>query len=106
MPAKPKYIVRCQSSGGKRHVYLFAKSRRGKFTWGNFLYCAVYDTFEEAMRDAESVQAKSFQIVPVGYEGPPYWESKKHVKWDGPSAQYRNPRVFLIDKATGHKFEV
>jgi hypothetical protein len=90
----------------KVHIYLLQKSRRDKFNWSNLLRAHVYASFEDAMRDADSLKLESYQIVPVGYSGPPYWESRKHVRHSGSLAQYSNPRVFLIDNETGKRIEV
>ena len=106
---RPKYLVRCRSSKGEWHLYLLPKSRRGKFSWAPILRAAVFDSFEDAMDEAASVldkAGKSYQIVPVGYAGAPYWQDKRHVHQDGVMASYTNPRIFLTDPATGKSIEV
>lgn len=104
--SKPKYVVRCMKSSAKVHIYLMPKSRRREHNGGSLLRAAVYDNFENAQRDAAAASVKSFQIVPVGYAGPAYWDDRRHVRHDGPSAQYQNPRVFLVDPLTGNRIEV
>lgn len=98
---KPK-----RQSSDRYHIYLKPKERRGQTNWSSILRAAVYDSFEAALADAKSLSIEAFQIVPVGYVGPPYWESSKHVRHTGSMAQYRNPRVFLIDQVTGERIEV
>lgn len=105
----PQYVVRCMSRAEgevRKHIYLLPKKRRTKFNWSSLLRAAVYDSFEAALKDAQASSSQQFQIVPVGYCGPPYWVSRKHVRHNGPMARFHNPRIFLVDKKTGKQIEV
>jgi hypothetical protein len=125
-PSRPRYVIRRMKltqgeaaiavniqTGARRrvggsvkvHLYLTAPQHRGKFNWSGLLKAHVFTSFEKAELEATALKLDHYQIVPVGYEGPPYWESKKHVRWQGSMARYSNPRVFLIG-ADGKRIEV
>jgi hypothetical protein len=107
----PKYLVRTGVRVGQLrfHRYLLPEAKRKpKLTWAGILKAQVFDDFTSAVAAGSAVEHAfgKFQVVPVGYEGPPIWESRGHVKHDGSMAQYRCPRVFLIDLNTGDRIEV
>lgn len=118
-PSAPRYVIRRMkltttdaqgrvrtiSPGVKVHLYLMRPALRGKFNWSGLLKAHIFKSFEKAELEARTLKLDHYQIVPVGYEGPPYWESKAHVRWQGSMARYRNPRVFLVD-ANGRRIEV
>lgn len=105
--SKPRYVVRCMTKTGRVHLYVaHPRHRADKKTWTNsFLKAHVFVSFEKAELEARILMLSHFQIVPVGYEGPPYWESKAHVRHQGSMARYHNPRVFLTGP-DGKRIEV
>src|SRR4051812_35068267 len=104
-PSRPRYMIRRMKTNTRVHLYLMAPRHRGKFNWSGLLRAHVFTNFEKAELEANALKLDHYQIVPVGYEGPPYWVSKKHVRWTGSMACYRNPRVFLVG-ADGSRIEV
>jgi hypothetical protein len=89
----------------KVHLYLMRPQLRGKYNWSGLLKAHIFTSFEKAEAEANALKLDQFQIVPVGYEGPPYWENKKHVRYSGSMARYSNPRVFLVG-TDGSRIEV
>lgn len=106
---QPKYVVRRMRvvDNTKMHIYLRPKHRRREFSWSSLLRAAVYDSFDEAMKDACSLATtQGWQIVPVGYAGDPYWKNPRHVRHTGSMARLHCQRVFLVDPQTGDRIEV